>query len=177
MLEKIRGAVTDITSHWKEPAQGKYIPYKEFAAYSVGGIGVNTINSLFGYVALNANCLLIGSAYGIKPTHLAWLNILMGIINLVKAPFISMLIDNTNSKYGKFRPYLLYTGVPTAILLCLMAFIPNDINYGAKVAVISVTYAFLRLFMHKHLQVLHRFLRLTARNGQGCYLSVCLFTA
>lgn len=62
MLEKIRGAVTDITSHWKKPAQGKYIPYKEFAAYSVGGIGVNTINSLFGYVALNANCLLIGSA-------------------------------------------------------------------------------------------------------------------
>ncbi len=177
MLEKIRGAVTDITSHWKKPAQGKYIPYKEFAAYSVGGIGVNTINSLFGYVALNANCLLIGSAYGIKPTHLAWLNILMGIINLVKAPFISMLIDNTNSKYGKFRPYLLYTGVPTAILLCLMAFIPNNINYGAKVAVISVTYAFLMIFQALYAQAFTSLAQVLTPNGEERtgLLSVSMF--
>lgn len=126
MLEKIQGIPQEIKAHWKTPAEGKYIAYKEFAAYSFGGIGVNTINSLFGYVALSANCLLIGSAYGIKPTHLAWLNILMGIINVVKAPFISMLIDNTNTKFGKFRPYLLAMAIPTAVLLCSMAFIPND---------------------------------------------------
>lgn len=53
------------------PPEGRYITYKEFAAYSIGGIGVNTINSLFGYVALNANCLLLGSAYGIAPMDLA----------------------------------------------------------------------------------------------------------
>lgn len=146
MLEKIKEIPKEVKSHWNTPAENKYIPYKEFAAYSIGGIGVNTINSLFGYVALNANCLLIGSAYGIKPTHLAWLNIIMGIINLIKTPFISMLIDNTNSKYGKFRPYLLYTGIPTAILLCLMAFIPNDLKYIVKVSIIGVTYAFLMLF-------------------------------
>lgn len=177
MIEKIRGVVTDITSHWKQPAEGKYIPYKEFAAYSVGGIGVNTINSLFGYVALNANCLLIGSAYGIKPTHLAWLNIIMGIINLIKAPFISMMIDNTNSKYGKFRPYLLFTGVPTAILLCLMAFIPNDMAYGAKVAVISVTYAFLMVFQALYAQAFTSLAQVLTPNGEERtgLLSVSMF--
>lgn len=177
MLEKIRGAVTDITSHWKEPAQGKYIPYKEFAAYSVGGIGVNTINSLFGYVALNANCLLIGSAYGIQPIHLAYLNILMGIINLIKAPFISMMIDNTNSKYGKFRPYLLYTGVPTAILLCLMAFLPNDIQYWTKVAIISITYAFLMIFQALYAQAFTSLAQVLTPNGEERtgLLSVSMF--
>lgn len=177
MLEKIRGAVTDITTHWKEPAQGKYIPYKEFAAYSVGGIGVNTINSLFGYVALNANCLLIGSAYGIQPTHLAYLNILMGIINLIKAPFISMMIDNTNSKYGKFRPYLLYTGVPTAILLCLMAFLPNDIQYWTKVAIISITYAFLMIFQALYAQAFTSLAQVLTPNGEErtSLLSVSMF--
>lgn len=177
MIEKIKGVVTDITSHWKTPAEGKYIPYKEFAAYSIGGIGVNTINSLFNYVALNANCLLIGSAYGIKPTHLAGLNIIMGIINLIKAPFISMMIDNTNSKYGKFRPYLLYTGVPTAILLCLMAFLPNDIAYGAKVAFISITYAFLMIFQALYAQAFTSLAQVLTPNGEERtgLLSVSMF--
>lgn len=177
MLEKIKEIPREIKVHWKTPARGKYIPYKEFAAYSIGGIGVNTVNSLFNYVALNANCLLIGSAYGIKPTHLAWLNILMGIINLIKAPFISMMIDNTNSKYGKFRPYLLYTGVPTAILLCLMAFIPNDMNYGAKVAVISVTYAFLMIFQALYAQAFTSLAQVLTPNGEERtgLLSVSMF--
>ncbi len=55
-----------VRSHWTTPEDGKYIPYKEFVAYSVGGIGVNTVNSLFGYVSLSANCLLLGSAYGLR---------------------------------------------------------------------------------------------------------------
>ncbi len=177
MVEKIRGLVTDVTSHWKTPAEGKYIPYKEFAAYSVGGIGVNTINSLFSYVALNANCLLVGSAYGIKPTHLGWLSIIMGIINLIKAPFISMMIDNTNSKFGKFRPYLLYTGVPTAVLLCLMAFIPNDINYWTKVTLIGITYACLMIFQALFSQAFTSLAQVLTPNGEERtgLLSVSMF--
>ncbi|MCH5317443.1 MAG: MFS transporter [Eubacterium sp.] len=177
MLEKIKEIPKEIINHWKTPPEGKYIPYKEFASYSIGGIGVNTINSLFGYVALNANCLLIGSAYGIQPTHLAWLNIIMGIINLIKAPFISMLIDNTNSKYGKFRPYLLYTGVPTAVLLCFMAFIPNDINYVAKVAVIGVTYACLMVFQALYAQAFTSLAQVLTPNGEERtgLLSVSMF--
>lgn len=177
MVEKIRGFIADIFSHWKTPGEGKYIPYKEFAAYSVGGIGVNTINSLFGYVALSANCLLIGSAYGIKPSHLAWLSIIMGIINLVKAPFISMMIDNTNSKYGKFRPYLLYTGVPTAVLLCLMAFIPNDINYWTKLSLIGVTYACLMIFQALYAQAFTSLAQVLTPNGEErtSLLSVSMF--
>lgn len=177
MLEKIKEIPKEIKNHWSTPADGKYIPYKEFASYSIGGIGVNTINSLFGYVALNANCLLIGSAYGIKPTHLAWLNIIMGIINLIKTPFISMLIDNTNSKYGKFRPYLLYTGVPTAVLLCLMAFIPNDINYWAKVSVIGVTYACLMIFQALYAQAFTSLAQVLTPNGEErtSLLSVSMF--
>lgn len=177
MLEKIKEIPKEIKNHWSTPAEGKYIPYKEFASYSIGGIGVNTINSLFGYVALNANCLLIGSAYGIKPTHLAWLNIIMGIINLIKTPFISMLIDNTNSKYGKFRPYLLYTGVPTAVLLCLMAFIPNDINYWAKVSVIGVTYACLMIFQALYAQAFTSLAQVLTPNGEErtSLLSVSMF--
>lgn len=138
--------VGEVKAHWKTPAENKYISYREFAAYSVGGIGVNTIISLFGYVGLTANCLLLGSAYNIEPMDLAFMSFIMNIVNLVKAPLISMLIDNTNTKYGKFRPYLLYTGIPSAVLLVLMAFIPTNINYTLKCFLLTLVYCLLLIF-------------------------------
>lgn len=141
-----KGVVKDVKEHWKEPAESKYISYKEFTAYSVGGIGVNTINSLFNYVALSANCLLLGSAYGIDPVHLVWMSTIVSILNLAKSPFISMLIDNTNTKFGKFRPYLIITGIPAAFLICLMAFIPTDTNYTLKCVLLCLIYALAMLF-------------------------------
>lgn len=142
----VSSIVTNIKTHWNKPAKGKYISYKEFTAYSVGGIGVNTVNSLFSYVGLSANCLLLGSAYQIKPMDLAIMSLIISILSLVKTPFISMLIDNTNTKYGKFRPYLLYTGIPTAMLLVLMTFIPTSINYTLKCVLLTLVYAFLMIF-------------------------------
>lgn len=146
IINKVADTVTSIPKHWNEPPEGKHIPYKEFCAYSFGGIGVNTINSLFGYVGLTASCLLVGSAYGIDPVHLGWMSIIVTVINLLKTPFVSMLIDNTDTRYGKFRPYLILTGVPIAILISLMAFIPNSMNYTGKCITLCGIYILATIF-------------------------------
>lgn len=162
----VRQIVGDFKAHWKTPADGRFISYREFSAYSVGGIGVNTVNSLFGYVALSANCLLLGSAYGIAPMDLAVMSLIMSVLNLVKTPFISMLVDNTNTKYGKFRPYLLYTGVPTAVLLCVMAFIPNTLNYTLKCVLLSLVYALLMIFQSLYALAFTSLAQVLTPNGE-----------
>lgn len=146
LIGKAASFAKSIPANWQSPPEGKYISYKEFSAYSFGGIGVNTINSLFGYVGLSASCLLLGSAYGIDPVHLAWMSTFVTIINLLKTPFVSMIIDNTNTKYGKFRPYLILTGIPTALLITLMAFIPNSMNYTAKCLTLCGIYTLAMIF-------------------------------
>lgn len=162
----LTGIIQTVKQHWKTPAEGNYISYREFAAYSVGGVGVNTINSLFGYVALSANCLLLGSAYGIKPTHLAYMSVIMSILNLAKTPFISMLVDNTKSKHGKFRPYLLYTGIPTAMLLIAMAFVPNTAAYPVKCVLLGCIYAFLMIFQSLYALAFTSLAQVLTPNGE-----------
>ena len=142
LINKALNTVRDIPTYWNKAPEGKHISYKEFFAYSFGGIGVNTINSLFAYVSFSANCLLIGSAYGIDPVHLGWMSMVVILFNLLKTPVVSMLIDNTNTKYGKFRPYLLWSGIPTAILITLTAYIPNSMNYTAKWVLLCFIYTF-----------------------------------
>ncbi|HIS05031.1 MAG TPA: MFS transporter, partial [Candidatus Fimenecus stercoravium] len=162
----VRQIAGDSKAHWKTPADGRFISYREFSAYSVGGIGVNTVNSLFGYVALSANCLLLGSAYGIAPMDLAVMSLIMSVLNLVKTPFISMLVDNTDTKYGKLRPYLLYTGVPTAVLLCIMAFIPNTLDYTLKCVLLSLVYALLMIFQSLYALAFTSLAQVLTPNGE-----------
>lgn len=143
-LSPIKLYINNIRKYWREPSKDKYISYKEFFSYSIGGMGVNTLNKLFtNYVPLTASCLLIGSVYGIQPVHLAIMNIIANILNIAKTPFMSMLIDNTNSKYGKFRPYFIYAGIPYAILFVLIAYIPIKSSYSFRCIIITIIYLLL----------------------------------
>ena len=38
--EKISNGIKTVKSNWKTAPQGSYVPYKEIAAYSIGGAGV-----------------------------------------------------------------------------------------------------------------------------------------
>ena len=55
-------------------------------------------------------------------------DILMGILG-----------DRTNSKYGKFRPWILWTAIPLGISLCLL-FTSPDLNQTGKIIYAYITY-------------------------------------
>ena len=40
---KVKNLVSSVKTHWTTPPEGRYVPYKEIAAYSVGGIGVKFV--------------------------------------------------------------------------------------------------------------------------------------
>ena len=66
----LKGKIKWVTSQWSKPAKGNYVTIKEMAAYSIGGIGVQFIAAVVGYIAMSAGSLLIGSVYGLTPSHM-----------------------------------------------------------------------------------------------------------
>lgn len=141
-MNKIKQIVKDFFAHWNKPAKGKYVSNKETIMYSVGGMGVQFIAAMAGYVALSANCYLIGSIYGIKPLHLGYMTTIMTLMTLIVTPIRSAIIDNNRSKKGKFRPFILIMGIPSALLILAMAFIPTNLDvanaYYIKLVLICV---------------------------------------
>ena len=144
--EKIKQTVLSVKEHWSSPPEGRYIPYKEILAYSVGGIGVKFVIYTVWYISLSATSLLAGSALGLKNGDLVKLNMIATVIGLFLGPIRGLIIDNTRSSKGKFRPYLLYTGIPSAILLTIFAFLPFEtMTYNQKLWSLFISYMLLQL--------------------------------
>ena len=143
---KVKDLVSSVKTHWTTPPEGRYVPYKEIAASSVGGIGVKFVIYTAWYIGLSATSLLAGSALGLKNGDLVKLTMIATVIGIFLVPLRGMIIDNTRSSKGKFRPYLLYTGIPSGILLTGFAFLPfESMSYNQKLWVLFITYELLQL--------------------------------
>lgn len=138
LFQKAKGAVLNIKNHWKHPADGRYVSYKEIAAYSIGGVGVHFIAAMVGQVGLTVNCLLIASVYGLNPVLLGILSSVMTAVTLVVIPIRGAVMDNNRSKKGKYRPLILYTAIPTALLVVAMGYIPMDSGETLKFALVGI---------------------------------------
>ncbi len=144
--DKIRQGISSVKEHWNTPPKGRYVPYKEILAYSVGGIGVKSVIYIVYDVALSATSLLAGSALGLKNGDLVRLSLIATIICMFLGPIRGYIIDNTRSSKGKFRPYLLYTGIPSGIIVTVFAFLPFEtMGYNQKLWALFITYMLLQL--------------------------------
>ncbi len=143
---KIKDTLSSVKKHWSTPPEGRYVPYKEILAYSVGGIGVKSVIYIVYDIALSATSLLAGSALGLKNGDLVKLSLIATIICMFLGPIRGYIIDNTRSSKGKFRPYLLYTGIPSGVIVTVFAFLPFEtMGYNQKLAALFITYMLLQL--------------------------------
>lgn len=119
---------------------------KELAAYSFGGIGVKIVSAVVALLELSSAKLLAGSALGIRNGDLATLNILATVIGIALGFLRGMLMDNTRSKKGKLRPYLLLAGIPSALLMTGFIFLPFEtMSYSGRLWSLFATNILLQL--------------------------------
>ena len=66
LKEQLSTLADNIKTYWRRPPEGKYMPFKEVAAYSVGGIGAYFIITLGTACLLATGNTLISSTLGVK---------------------------------------------------------------------------------------------------------------
>ncbi len=113
----------------------------EKVGYSLGDLAANLVfQTLMTYLAY-----FYTDIYGLKPEHAS---VIMLVVGLVAAfgfnPIIGALADRTNSRWGKFRPWILFTAIPLGVI-ALLAFSTPHFSYKGKLIYAVVTYTLLLL--------------------------------
>jgi glycoside/pentoside/hexuronide:cation symporter, GPH family len=111
----------------------------EKVGYSLGDLAANlvfqTLVAWISYYYLNI--------YGLKPEHASLLTLVVGLIAAFAFnPIMGAIADRTKTKWGKFRPWILWTAVPLGVV-SLLAFRTPAFEYQGKVIYAVTTYALL----------------------------------
>ncbi len=114
----------------------------EKIGYSLGDLAANLVfQTLITYLAY-----FYTDIYGLDANHASALMLTVGLIAAFAFnPVIGALADRTESKWGKFRPWILWTAIPLGVI-ALLAFSTPDFSYKGKVIYAVVTYTLLLLF-------------------------------
>ncbi|MDY4608791.1 MAG: MFS transporter, partial [Eubacterium sp.] len=123
---KVTGLIDQVKYNWKKPPKGRYMSFKEIASYSFGGIGAYLIVSMSYICMLATTNTFITGTIGINPTDMYILYVLAVVSSIPLTGLRASIVDNTRNKAGKYRPYILMMGIPSALLFVGMVWFPYD---------------------------------------------------
>ena len=111
----------------------------EKIGYSLGDLAANLVfQTLITYLAY-----FYTDIYGLKSNDASIIMLSVGLTAaFVFNPIIGVLADRTNSKWGKFRPWILYTAIPLGVV-ALLAFSTPNFSYKGKLIYAAATYSLL----------------------------------
>lgn len=108
------------------------LSWRERISYGAGDLAQNLIFGTIGSMLL----FYLTTVYGISAAAGATIFLVVRWVNVFWDPWVGTVIDRHTFKSGKYRPYLLYAGIPLTIFSACL-FLPIDSIRG------SVPYAFI----------------------------------
>lgn len=117
------------------------ISVAEKVGYSLGDLAANLVfQTIITYIAY-----FYTDIYGLQTGHASVLILVVGLVAAFGFnPIIGALADRTVSRWGKFRPWILFTAIPLGVV-ALLAFTTPDFYYKGKLIYAAVTYTLLLL--------------------------------
>lgn len=113
----------------------KPLTQKKILGYAIGDLGINLNFQLIGFYL----AYFYTDVFGISPWHVGTLFLVARVWDAVNDPLMGYIADHTNTKRGRFRPYLLFGAVPLNLVLLACYFTP-DLSETAKVVYAYVVY-------------------------------------
>ena len=108
---------------------------REKIGYGLGDMSSSMFWKIFSYYLP----IFYSDVFGLEPAHAALLLLVTKLYDAVSDPVMGLIADRTHSRWGRYRPWLLWVTVPFAVVGILCFYTP-DASYSFKHVYAYVTY-------------------------------------
>ena len=122
--------------------------------FGLGTVGRDAMYSLVSMYLM----VHLTDVVGLSDLHLGIVTTLLLIFRIfdsVNDPFMGTIVDNTNTKWGKFKPWIL-TGMLASGVLVILLFHNFDMNPVAYIVLLGITYFLFSVFQNLRYRTGHR---------------------
>ena len=116
------------------------LPVKEKVGYAMGDIATNFF---FQSMILYQTKFYTDTA-GLSLAAVSNMLFILRLVDAFVDPFVGGFSDRTRSRWGKFRPWILFTALPFGLIFWL-AYVAPDFGPNAKLVYAYITYTFLMM--------------------------------
>ncbi len=139
MKDKIKNLLLTLKSMWNKPLEGRYLTIKEVGAFGLYALGNSWMyNAVIMYVV---TITFIPYYYGISALHGYLILIAGNLLNMILQPIIGNAMEKRKTKWGRYKPYILFSLPIIAFFTMLAMWIPQYQNETSRIvyAYISCT--------------------------------------
>lgn len=122
------------------PAETQKLRFGEKLGYGLGDTASNFFFATFNVFLL----YYYTDIFGLTAAAVGTMFLVTKIVDAISDPIMGLIADRTDSRWGKFRPYLLWAAVPYGLCGYAM-FASPDLSYAGKLVYAYVTYSLMML--------------------------------
>ncbi|MDQ1770599.1 MFS transporter [Labilibaculum sp. A4] len=111
---------------------------KEKVGYSLGDTASHFVWDMVGFWIL----IFYTDTFGISAAAAGTIMLIARFWDMISDPIMGIIADRTNTRWGKFRPYILWMALPYSVL-AVLTFTTPDLGPTGKVIYAGVTYILL----------------------------------
>ena len=124
---------------WKNPPKGRYLNLKEILCFGGSAFGVSTLVTV---VSGLITATQISELFGIDVIHGPYICLVASVLGLIIQPLIGKLLQNTQTKYGKYKPFILLLAPIFAAFAIAATWSPDGIRVLEFNATPKIIYAY-----------------------------------
>jgi glycoside/pentoside/hexuronide:cation symporter, GPH family len=111
------------------------LTFREKAGYGLGDTASHFVWDMVGFWIL----IFYTDTFGISAAAAGTIMLIARVWDMISDPLMGIIADRTNTRWGKFRPYLLWMALPYSVL-AVLTFTTPDFGTTGKVIYAGVTY-------------------------------------
>ncbi|MBN1300467.1 MAG: MFS transporter [Melioribacteraceae bacterium] len=123
------------------PNIAEKLSLKEKIGYAVG----DTASNLYFQIVMSFIPIFYTDVFGLPAAAMSVMFLVTRLWDAVNDPIMGMIADRTNTRWGKYRPYLLWVSLPF-VIVSVLTFITPEFQETGKIIYAYLTYTLMMMF-------------------------------